>query len=183
MADSDFSQVFRDQESDEISLETSVPTDTLSPERDDRGRKVRLRRDDRISSSSANSKYILEKKQLLHDLQLYKIELSQRDIAIDNLKAQQMQKTDELEEKLNEALYQKQILQVRLESELRLQQVSRLKKIGYFFFFLIHVHVLIISRKLFYKLLGFGGAKFLRLCENGKPTSNSRIRSVMFTYA
>lgn len=122
MADSDFSQVFRDQESDEISLETSVPTDTLSPERDDRGRKVRLRRDDRISSSSANSKYILEKKQLLHDLQLYKIELSQRDIAIDNLKAQQMQKTDELEEKLNEALYQKQILQVRLESELRLQQ-------------------------------------------------------------
>lgn len=140
MADSDFSQVFRDQESDEISLETSVPTDTLSPERDDRGRKVRLRRDDRISSSSANSKYILEKKQLLHDLQLYKIELSQRDIAIDNLKAQQMQKTDELEEKLNEALYQKQILQVRLESELRLQQVSHLKKLV-IFFFLIHIHV------------------------------------------
>ena len=131
MAESDFSRVFRDQEeSDEISLETSIPTDTLSPERDDRGRRMRLGREDRLPGMSTNnsSKYILERKQLLHDLQLYKIELSQREIAIDNLKAQHMHKTDELEEKLNEALYQKQILQARLESELRVQQVSLLGK-------------------------------------------------------
>ncbi|GAB1597419.1 progesterone-induced-blocking factor 1-like isoform X2 [Argonauta hians] len=112
--DSDLSQILRDPESDEISLETSDPTDGFSPDRTNRRNSRRTK--------EAPGKSFLEKKQLLHDLQLHKIESSQKDIAIDNLKIQHMQQTEELEEKLNEALYQKQILQTRLESEIRIQQ-------------------------------------------------------------
>jgi len=50
-----------------------------------------------------------EKKQLLHDLQLLKIELSQKSLVIDNLKAQHMSKIEELEEKLHDALHKKQV--------------------------------------------------------------------------
>ncbi|XP_014778353.1 progesterone-induced-blocking factor 1 [Octopus bimaculoides] len=120
MMDMEFSQIFRDQESDEISLETSVPTDTFSPEREHVNRRSSRRIKDTVSNAAGRN--ILEKKQLLHDLQLHKIESSQKGIAIDNLKIQHMQRTEELEEKLNEALYQKQILQTRLESEIRIQQ-------------------------------------------------------------
>lgn len=113
MADSNFSQVFPDLESDEISLETSVPADTFSP--DDRGRRGKLGRD------LTKNKRLFENKQLLHDLQLCKIELSQREMIIDNLKAQHHDKTEELEEKLNEAIYQKKIIQAELESKLQIQ--------------------------------------------------------------
>ncbi|XP_076799951.1 progesterone-induced-blocking factor 1-like [Clavelina lepadiformis] len=69
-----------------------------------------------------------QRKQLLHDLQLLRIELSQKSLIIDNLKAQHMSKTDELEEKLHEALHKKQILQARLESAMAIQQDDAKKR-------------------------------------------------------
>ena len=41
---------------------------------------------------------------------------------IDNLKAEHIQTTEELEEKLNAALHEKNILQAKLESQLKIQQ-------------------------------------------------------------
>lgn len=102
-------------ESEEISVETSVPTDlTLSPE-SDFGRR-------RPVHGNLITKQLLERKQLLHDLQLIKIELSQKTLVIDNLKADFMARTEELEEKLADAVHQKQILQARLEMQLQIQQ-------------------------------------------------------------
>nr|CAB3264851.1 progesterone-induced-blocking factor 1-like [Phallusia mammillata] len=69
-----------------------------------------------------------ERKQLMHDLQLLKIELSQKSLIIDNLKAQHMSKTEELEEKLHDALHKKQILQARLENALTIQQDDSRKR-------------------------------------------------------
>ncbi|ELU12770.1 hypothetical protein CAPTEDRAFT_192595 [Capitella teleta] len=103
-------------DTDDLSLETTVPTDfSLSPDEfselaDSTDRKKRI------------SKQLLERKQLLHDLQVVKIELSQKSLLLDNVKAEYMQKAEELEEKLADALHQKQILQARLESELKIQQ-------------------------------------------------------------
>ena len=51
----------------------------------------------------------VERKQLLHDLQLLRIELSQKSLIIDNLKADHMNKVEELEEKLHDALHKKQV--------------------------------------------------------------------------
>ena len=102
-------------ESEDISLETTVPTDlSLSP--------------DEISEIGHGdkkkriSKQLLERKQLLHDYQVLKIEVSQKSLLIDNMKAEHMQKVEELEEKLSDALHQKHILQARLESQLHIQQ-------------------------------------------------------------
>ena len=50
---------------------------------------------------------------MLHDLQVCKIELSQKSLLLDNLKAEYMQKVEELEEKLSETQHQKHILQAR----------------------------------------------------------------------
>ena len=115
MARHDAMDTFLDMESDDISLETTVPTDfSLSaddselPASADRRRKI--------------NKHAIDRKQLLHDVQVLKIELSQKSLIIDNLKAEHMQKNEELEEKLSDALHQKQILQARLESQLKIQQ-------------------------------------------------------------
>ncbi len=116
MAGKDLSKMFNELDTDDLSLETTVPTDfsASADDTDDIGhgydRKKRI------------SKQLLERKQLLHDLQLVKIELSQKSLQLDNVKAESMQKIEELEEKLSDALHQKQILQARLESQLRLQQ-------------------------------------------------------------
>jgi len=68
------------------------------------------------------TKAMIEKKQLLHDIELLKIEVSQKNLMIDNLKVEHMNKVDELEEKVSENRHAKLILQTRLESQLRLQQ-------------------------------------------------------------
>ncbi|KAG1693189.1 Progesterone-induced-blocking factor 1 [Nymphon striatum] len=109
--------------SGELSLETTIPTDlTISP----------LESDD--AESIKNHQYkvktgILEKKQLAHDLQCLKIELSQKNIIIDNLKLQSITKVEELEEQLNDVKHQKQIVKKTfanqlkmLTEEMRLQQ-------------------------------------------------------------
>lgn len=96
-------------ESEDISLETTIPTDDLSSSEEREGT-VKI------------TKQLIERKELLHNLQLLKIELSQKNLMIDNLKVEYLTKIEELEEKLNDAIHQKQLLSLRLDSQLALQQ-------------------------------------------------------------
>ncbi|NXH42844.1 PIBF1 factor, partial [Dicaeum eximium] len=97
-------------ESEDISLETTVPTDDVSSSEEREGT-VKI------------TKQLIERKELLHNLQLLKIELSQKNLMIDNLKVEYLTKvSSELEEKLNDAIHQKQLLSLRLDSQLALQQ-------------------------------------------------------------
>ncbi|KAK6173888.1 hypothetical protein SNE40_017265 [Patella caerulea] len=118
MAARDLSKTFEEFESEDLSLETSVPTDfTMSPEPNESKQNKRQ-----------ITKHLIERKQLIHDLQLLRIELSQKNLAIENMKAESIQRVDELEEKLNDALHQKQILQARLESQLAIQEEDAKKR-------------------------------------------------------
>ncbi|XP_066516109.1 progesterone-induced-blocking factor 1 isoform X2 [Hoplias malabaricus] len=102
-------------ESEDISLETTVPTEDISSsDEKDGSRKV--------------TKQLLERKELVHNLQLLKIELSQKNLIIDNLKVEHLTKIEELEEQLNDALHQKQVLALRLDSQLKLQQDENRKQ-------------------------------------------------------
>ncbi|KAK2166504.1 hypothetical protein LSH36_38g01046 [Paralvinella palmiformis] len=98
---------------DELSLETTVPTDLsgsldelTSP--DEKKHKI--------------GRHLYERKQLLHDIQVLKIELSQKSLMLDNMKVEHMRTVEELDEKLNDAVYEKRQLQARLESQLKIQQ-------------------------------------------------------------
>ncbi|MCJ8748089.1 hypothetical protein PDJAM_G00160970 [Pangasius djambal] len=102
-------------ESEEISLETTVPTEDISSS-------------DEKSSAHKVTKQVLERKELLHNIQLLKIELSQKNLIIDNLKVEHLTKMEELEEQLNDALHQKQILALRLDSQLKVQQDENRKQ-------------------------------------------------------
>ncbi|XP_057187374.1 progesterone-induced-blocking factor 1 [Triplophysa rosa] len=102
-------------ESEDISLETTVPTEDISSsDEKDGARKV--------------TKQLLERKELLHNLQKLKIELSQKNLLIDNLKVDHLTKIEELDERLNDALHQKQVLTLRLDSQLKLQQDENRKQ-------------------------------------------------------
>uniref|UniRef100_A0A8C6Q5V0 Progesterone immunomodulatory binding factor 1 n=1 Tax=Nothobranchius furzeri TaxID=105023 RepID=A0A8C6Q5V0_NOTFU len=106
-----------DLESEDISLETTVPTTedvSSSDEHRDGSQKV--------------TRQLIERKELLHNVQLLKIELSQKNLVIDNMKADHMSKIDELEERLNDALHQKQVLTLRLDSQLKLAQEDNRKQ-------------------------------------------------------
>uniref|UniRef100_A0A8D0AJI9 Progesterone immunomodulatory binding factor 1 n=1 Tax=Sander lucioperca TaxID=283035 RepID=A0A8D0AJI9_SANLU len=97
-----------DLESEDISLETTVPTTediSSSDEQRDGSQKV--------------TRQLIERKELLHNVQLLKIELSQKNLIIDNMKADHMSKTEELEERLNDALHQKQVLALRLDRKVK----------------------------------------------------------------
>ncbi|NXU58082.1 PIBF1 factor, partial [Turnix velox] len=96
-------------ESEDISLETTIRTNDVSSSEEREGT-VKITRQ------------LIEHKELLHNLQLVKIELSQKNLMIDNLKAEYLTKIEELEEKLNDAIHQKQLLSLRLDSQLALQQ-------------------------------------------------------------
>ncbi|XP_006864380.1 PREDICTED: progesterone-induced-blocking factor 1 [Chrysochloris asiatica] len=96
-------------ESEDISLETTVPTDDISSS-EERDGKIKITRQ------------LIERKELLHNIQLLKIELSQKNMMIDNLKMDYLTKIEELEEKLNDALHQKQLLTLRLDNQLTFQQ-------------------------------------------------------------
>nr|XP_057914485.1 progesterone-induced-blocking factor 1 [Doryrhamphus excisus] len=106
-----------DLESEDISLETTVPTaeDVSSS-------------DEQRMSSQKLTRQLIERKQLLQNVQLLKIELSQKNLTIDNLKADYMSKVEELEEKLNDALHQKQVLTLRLDTHLKLAQEENRKQ-------------------------------------------------------
>lgn len=73
-----------DLESEDISLETTVPTTedvSSSDEQRDASQKV--------------TRQLIERKELLHTVQLLKIELSQKNLIIDNMKADHMSKVFE----------------------------------------------------------------------------------------
>lgn len=106
-----------DLESEDISLETTVPTAEEVSSSDE------LR-----DGSQRITRQILERKELLHSLQLLKIELSQKNLVIDNMKADHMTKVEDLEERLNNALHQKQVLALRLDSQLKLAQEENKKQ-------------------------------------------------------
>ncbi|XP_066093148.1 progesterone-induced-blocking factor 1 isoform X1 [Saccopteryx bilineata] len=95
-------------ESEDISLETTVPTDDISSS-EERDGKIKITRQ------------LIERKELLHNIQLLKIELSQKNMMIDSLKVDYLTKIEELEEKLNDALHQKQLLTLRLDNQLTFQ--------------------------------------------------------------
>ncbi|XP_041644592.1 progesterone-induced-blocking factor 1 isoform X2 [Cheilinus undulatus] len=106
-----------DLESEEISLETTVPTTedvSSSDEQRDGSQKV--------------TRQLIERKELLHNIQLLKIELSQKNLIIDNMKADHMSKIEELEERLNDAIHQKQVLALRLDSQLKVAQEENRKQ-------------------------------------------------------
>lgn len=96
-------------ESEDISLETTIHTDDVSSSEEREG-KVKITRQ------------LIERKEMLHNIQLLKIELSQKNMMIDNLKMDYITKIEELEEKLNDALHQKQLLTLRLDNQLTIQQ-------------------------------------------------------------
>jgi progesterone-induced-blocking factor 1 len=73
-------------------------------------------------TESRVTKQMIERKQLLHDLELLRIELSQKNLMIDNLKAENLNRVDDLEERVSENRHAKLMLQARLESQLKLQQ-------------------------------------------------------------
>uniref|UniRef100_A0A2K6G9H9 Progesterone immunomodulatory binding factor 1 n=1 Tax=Propithecus coquereli TaxID=379532 RepID=A0A2K6G9H9_PROCO len=103
-------------ESEDISLETTIPTDDISSSEEQEGR-VKITRQ------------LIERKELLHNIQLLKIELSQKNMMIDNLKVDYLTKIEELEEKLNDALHQKQVLTLRLDNQLTFQQKDASKNL------------------------------------------------------
>lgn len=70
-------------ESEDISLETTIPTDDVSSS-EERGGTVKI------------TKQLIEQKELLHNLQLLKIELSQKNLMIDNLKVEYLTKVSSL---------------------------------------------------------------------------------------
>ncbi|XP_075447131.1 progesterone-induced-blocking factor 1 isoform X2 [Ascaphus truei] len=96
-------------ESEDISLETSVPTDDISSSEERNG-------------STKITRQLIERKELLHNLQLLKIELSQKNLMIDNLKGEYLTRIEELEEQLNDTLHQKQLLALRLDTQAKLQE-------------------------------------------------------------
>ncbi|XP_055018519.1 progesterone-induced-blocking factor 1 isoform X2 [Boleophthalmus pectinirostris] len=106
-----------DLESEDISLETTVPTAEEVSSSDE------LR-----DGSQRVTRQLLERKELLHSLQLLKIELSQKNLLLDNMKADHMTKVEDLEERLNDALHQKQVLALRLDSQLKLAQEENKKQ-------------------------------------------------------
>lgn len=66
-------------ESEDISLETTVPTDDISSSEEREG-KIKITRQ------------LIERKELLHNIQLLKIELSQKNMMIDSLKVDHLTK-------------------------------------------------------------------------------------------
>jgi progesterone-induced-blocking factor 1 len=63
-----------------------------------------------------NKKNQIEIKQLQHDLQVARIELSQREYQYNNIKMEHLTKTESLQEKVHELTHQNQLLNARLNS-------------------------------------------------------------------
>lgn len=65
---------------------------------------------------------VLETKKLEHTIQLLKIELNQRDLLIQNQKIQYEEKCEELQEKLADMTYQRQLVQTKLDSQVQIER-------------------------------------------------------------
>lgn len=74
------------------------------------------------SDESKITAHMIEKKQLLHELDRLRIELSQKTLLLETYKAELLNKIDELEEKLADITYSKHMLKARLESQLKLKE-------------------------------------------------------------
>ncbi|CAF0983362.1 unnamed protein product [Adineta ricciae] len=72
-------------------------------------------------------KNVIESKKLLHSLQLLKIELNQRDLLIQNLKIEYEEKCEDLQEKLADMTYQRDLLQTKLNSQLQVERELALR--------------------------------------------------------
>ena len=58
----------------------------------------------------------LEKRQLLHTIQLLKLELSQKQLLLDTDRNEHASELEDLEERLSDALHERKLTQLRLES-------------------------------------------------------------------
>ena len=58
----------------------------------------------------------LEKRELAHSVQLLKLELSQKQLMIDGLRAEQASEVEEMREKLADCEHEKKLLKLRLQS-------------------------------------------------------------------
>lgn len=126
-----------DQESEDISLETTVRTaEDVSSSDEQRG------------GSDHVTRQLIERKELLHSIQLLKVELGQKRLLVDTMKADHMSQVgaasslggpagparaprgsgslcwqvEDLEERLDDALHQKHLLGLRLDGQLKLAQ-------------------------------------------------------------
>ena len=66
----------------------------------------------------------LDKRQLMHSIRLLKLEIAQKNLVVDNLKAENASRIDELRETLAETTHEKQILQLKLENALEAHRVE-----------------------------------------------------------
>ena len=117
-------QIQAEMESDDFSLETTVPTDiSFSDELSEiMSRRHQYGDVDVKKRKNTVDKHRLLRKQMAHDIQLLKIELSQKSLMIDSMKAEHMQKVEDLEEGMNEAIHQKNIVQARFQSQSQIEQ-------------------------------------------------------------
>ncbi|XP_057313065.1 progesterone-induced-blocking factor 1-like [Hydractinia symbiolongicarpus] len=83
-----------------------------------------------VEKSRNITRDLLLKKQLLHDVQKLKIEISQKDLLIDTLKADNMNRIDDLEDKLTDVNHEKQMMSAKYEAKLRMIQEEGTKKIN-----------------------------------------------------
>lgn len=74
------------------------------------------------SSIQVVTKDMINKKQLQHDLELARIELNQKNLMIDSMKAEYLSKIDELEEKVADTVHQKQLLTAQFQNRFRITQ-------------------------------------------------------------
>ena len=65
---------------------------------------------------------VIEAKKLQHAIQILKIELNQRDLLIQNQKILHEEKCEELQEKLADMTYQRQLLQTKLDSQVQVDE-------------------------------------------------------------
>ena len=113
MEHEDISSMMSELETGDIS--TSLATDlSISAEDESEQERRKDRRGIHKQRQVKVTKQLIERKQMMHDLQLMKIELSQKNLIIDNLKTENAGKVEELEERLADISHQKHILQVML---------------------------------------------------------------------
>lgn len=72
----------------------------------------------------------LERKQLLHNVELLKLELSQKKLLLATKENEHVNKVEELEEQLSNAIHEKKLLQVQLSSVTSgyQQEIARIQK-------------------------------------------------------
>lgn len=78
--------------------------------------------DSDVEKSRNVTRELILKKQFLHDIQKLKIELSQKNLLIDTIKADHLNVVDDLEDKLSDAMHGRQLLQAKFETQLRIIQ-------------------------------------------------------------